>query len=148
MATEICNGDLKTIDWKSGLLRSVYLSKSNCIVSSLTNDIVSSVTKTKYNLDIINMLNDIVVYPMELAFLKRSQLLSRRFEDLEDNKLKIYEESGMSQGEEDYTVYKSRVRCHQCHLNHTSFHQLQTRSADEPMTIFWYCYKCKIRGRQ
>jgi len=140
MASEICNGDLTMIDWKNGLLRSVYLAKSNSVVSSLTN--------VKYNIELIKMLNDDIIYAIEVAFLKRSQLLGRRFEDLETNKLRIYEESGISQGEEDYTIHNSRVRCPQCKLNHTSFTQLQTRSADEPMTIFWYCHKCKIRGRQ
>lgn len=140
MVTEQSQGDMRAISWDDILLKNIYLTKSNCVLSSLTNE--------KYNLELVKMVLSSTVYPIELAFMKRSQLLSRRFEDLETNKLKIYEESGISQGDDDYTKYFSNVRCPKCKLNHTSFSQLQTRSADEPMTIFWYCHKCKINGRQ
>lgn len=136
-------GDFGGITWNSNLLRSVYNTKCNCVLACMSNK--------EYNRDFLSVLLDETntdIIPIEVAFLKRSQLLSRRFEDLETNKLKIFEESGLSQNDEDYTIHKSRVKCPQCHLNHTSFTEKQTRSADEPMTIFWYCYKCKIRGRQ
>lgn len=139
MVSEVCNGDLRSIDWTNSLLKCVYLSKSNCILSSLTNK--------QYNMELIEMLINESVYPIEIAFLKRSQLLSKFYSDLESNKKKIYEESGISQGDDDYEKYNSLIRCWKCKLKHTSFSQLQTRGADEPMTIFWYCHKCKINGR-
>jgi DNA-directed RNA polymerase subunit M/transcription elongation factor TFIIS len=140
MVTEVCQGDLQSIDWKDDFLKRVYLSKSNCVLSSLTNE--------QYNLKLIKKILSENMHPIELATMKRSQLLSKRFKDLETSKMKIYEESGISQGDEDFTVYHSTIKCPKCKLYHTTFKQLQTRGADEPMTIFWYCHKCKIRGRQ
>lgn len=140
MVTEVCNGDLNSIDWKNSLLKSVYLSKSNCILSSLTNK--------EYNNDLFRVLLNGDIQPLEISFLKRSQILGKFYEDREKEKIKIYEEGGLSKADEDYTKFHSTVRCYKCKLYHTSFTQLQTRSADEPLTTFWYCHKCKIRGKQ
>jgi len=36
----------------------------------------------------------------------------------------------------------SMFTCHKCHQNKTTYYQLQTRSADEPMTTFVTCCNC------
>ena len=136
LCTENCDGDLKSISWKNGLIKAVYLSKANCILSSLTNTIYSG--------PLFEMLIKGEIVPIEIAFMKRSQLLSKRYEALEINRLKIYDESGLSLNDEDYTLHNSTVRCPKCKLFHTSYSQLQTRGADEPMTIFYYCHGSKL----
>lgn len=140
MVSETCNGSLSSISWDEGLVKSVYLSKSNSILASLTNKRYSSV--------VFEMLQNGELIPIEISFMKRSQLLGNRFEDLEINRLKIYEESGLLTEEEDYTLFHSSVTCKKCKLNHTSFVQLQIKSSDEAMTIFYYCHKCKFRSRE
>lgn len=139
MIAEVKPTEIKNIDWSDELLRSIYLTKANMIVCSIGN--------VKHNVDLFTNLRTYSIIPIETAFLKRSQLLPKRFEEIEANKLKIYEESGITK-DDDYTKYYSTVQCKQCKLFHTSYNQLQTRGADEPMTIFWYCYKCKINGRK
>eukprot|EP00049_Salpingoeca_infusionum_P013888 m.258917 g.258917 ORF g.258917 m.258917 type:complete len:109 (+) comp15549_c0_seq1:119-445(+) len=37
---------------------------------------------------------------------------------------------------------KTEVDCPKCHHNYAYYMQMQTRSADEPMTIFYSCEKC------
>lgn len=38
---------------------------------------------------------------------------------------------------------KCEAKCPKCSNNEALFLELQTRSADEPMTIFYQCTKCK-----
>ena len=39
------------------------------------------------------------------------------------------------------------VECKRCKSLKTTFTQLQTRSADEPMTCYFYCYECSHRWK-
>ena len=39
-------------------------------------------------------------------------------------------------------------RCSRCHKNETRYFEMQTRSADEPMTIFITCVNCGKRWKQ
>jgi len=40
------------------------------------------------------------------------------------------------------------LQCRKCKSKKTSFVQMQTRSADEPMTVFAYCLACQSRWKQ
>lgn len=42
---------------------------------------------------------------------------------------------------------KGMFQCGKCRSDKTTFYQQQTRSADEPMTIFAMCYACKFRWK-
>lgn len=61
--------------WSDNLIKIVYFTKANAILCSLTNP--------KYNDSLISGLLDCSIHPLDLAFMKRSQLLSARFEDME-----------------------------------------------------------------
>ena len=41
-----------------------------------------------------------------------------------------------------------RFTCSLCHSNKTSYYEMQTRSADEPTTIFITCLNCGKKWRQ
>tara|TARA_Y100000996_G_C22549941_1_gene653346 strand:+ start:1427 stop:1945 length:519 start_codon:yes stop_codon:yes gene_type:complete len=43
--------------------------------------------------------------------------------------------------------YKGLFRCGKCRGYKTTFYQMQTRSADEPMTVFITCHTCNIRWK-
>lgn len=140
LSSDTCDGNLNGLCWDNDLVRNIYWVKCNTIVSSLGNFAFSS-----------DLLKTILLnngFPLIVSFMKRSQLLGGRFEQIEIDRLKIFEESGIMSEDEDYTKILSSVKCKVCKLYHTSYTQAQTRSADEPMTIFYYCHKCKIRNRQ
>ena len=42
----------------------------------------------------------------------------------------------------------NQFKCGKCHARETSYYQLQTRSADEPMTTFIRCVKCGNRWKE
>ena len=44
--------------------------------------------------------------------------------------------------------YEGLFRCGKCKSNRTTYYQMQTRSADEPMTIFIRCLNCGKDWRQ
>tara|TARA_Y100000389_G_C17465382_1_gene525016 strand:- start:2980 stop:3486 length:507 start_codon:yes stop_codon:yes gene_type:complete len=49
----------------------------------------------------------------------------------------------------DYNIanekdYKGLFRCDKCRGYKTTYYQMQTRSADEPMTVFVTCHVCKL----
>ena len=140
MVSEVKSGDLGSVSWDDNLVKHIYYVKANAIIASLTN--------SKFNAELLIGLLNYGIAPIVVAFLKRSQLLPKRFEDMELNRLKIYEESGIVEEDKDaYLKYLSDVQCKICKLYHTSKALLQTRSADEPMTVFYYCYKCKKRDK-
>lgn len=51
--------------------------------------------------------------------------------------------------EKDYNLanekdYKGLFKCNKCKNFKTTYYELQTRSADEPMTVFVTCHVCRI----
>ncbi|KAI4292753.1 DNA-directed RNA polymerase III subunit RPC11 [Pancytospora philotis] len=52
-------------------------------------------------------------------------------------------------GDEDPFKYanKCTISCEVCKNNQAAFMELQTRSADEPATIFYECTKCGFRWK-
>ena len=43
--------------------------------------------------------------------------------------------------------YEGTFKCGKCGLKKTTYHQMQTRSADEPLTTFVHCMNCNNRWR-
>ncbi|MFX1513342.1 MAG: transcription factor S [Promethearchaeota archaeon] len=49
--------------------------------------------------------------------------------------------------EEDITLPATDIICPKCENNKAFYQQMQTRSADESMTMFYRCTKCKYTWR-
>lgn len=164
--------------WYNEDFRTIYHTKANTIVCSLSNyeystEIFESMFKFIRRADLNgdgagngNLMDisdderepehhlehehdDSCYSPIEIAFLKRSQLLPRLFEKIYDDKIKHYQEIGLTDITVDFKDGgQSTVQCHKCKGFYTDYFQLQTRSADEPMTIFYHCRECGNRGRR
>ena len=80
--------------------------------------------------------------PHEVAFLSHYEMSPERWEKL------IAEKQ-----ERDKNIYdvqhkiNSEFKCRRCKSNNCSYYQLQTRSADEPMTTFVSCQECGNRWK-
>ncbi len=48
---------------------------------------------------------------------------------------------------EDMSMATEEFTCYKCHKNKCTYYQLQTRSADEPMTTFVSCLNCGARWK-
>lgn len=80
--------------------------------------------------------------PHEIAFLSHYEMSPERWEKLIADKR-----------ERDKNIYdvqqkiNSDFKCKRCKSNNCSYYQLQTRSADEPMTTFVTCHSCSNRWK-
>ena len=63
-------------------------------------------------------------------------------ENIENNMKKEYASNIMNQPD-----YKGLFRCGRCKSYKTTYYQMQTRSADEPMTVFVTCHNCDTRWK-
>ena len=66
-----------------------------------------------------------------------------------------WEELFTKKAEQDKLKYELKpeamttlFKCRKCQSRETSYYEVQTRSADEPMTHFITCLKCSNRWRQ
>ena len=80
--------------------------------------------------------------PHEIAFLSHYEMSPERWEKLIEEKR-----------ERDKNIYDvqqkidSEFKCGRCKKNNCTYYQLQTRSADEPMTTFVSCLSCGNRWK-
>jgi DNA-directed RNA polymerase subunit M/transcription elongation factor TFIIS len=104
---------------------------------------------TRFNLDaphILNQLLDGSLQPKEYVAMDRMDVWPSRWSDaLNEARMKalIKEQCG----EDIAKIPDSDITCRRCGGRKVSYTQLQTRSADEPMTVFAYCHGCSRRFR-
>ena len=84
-------------------------------------------------------------FPVEnIAFMTPSELFPEHWKEL-IRKRELHQEFMYSKKVESYsTLYE----CGRCHKKKVSYYQLQTRSADEPMTTFFECLECGKKWRK
>lgn len=156
--------------WCLEEFRTIYYTKANAIICSLSNfdysdEILESVlvpsssngsspgssngSSSNESSPNESSPGSSTYFPIELAFLKRSQMLPRLFEKIYEDRMKHYQEIGLTDAQLDFKEGGlSTIGCHKCKGFYTDYIQLQTRSADEPMTIFYRCRQCGNRGRR
>jgi transcription elongation factor S-II len=78
-----------------------------------------------------------------IAFMRPHELFKKKWDKYLE-KQKAEEDFLYSIGKENIT---DEFKCGRCKKNKTSYYQLQTRSADEPMTTFVQCIHCGNRWK-
>ena len=81
--------------------------------------------------------------PQELAFMTHQQMHPEKWEKMIEEK-KVRDENKYSPRQEAST---DQFTCRKCKSKRCTYYQLQTRSADEPMTTFVTCISCGCRWR-
>ena len=79
----------------------------------------------------------------EIAFMTHQEMAPEKWHQLMENK-KIRDENRYAPKLEAST---DNFTCRKCKSKECSYYQLQTRSADEPMTTFVTCIKCGTRWK-
>ena len=79
----------------------------------------------------------------ELAFMSHHEMLPNKWDELINLK-KIRDENKYTPKIEAST---DNFTCYKCKSKKCSYYQLQTRSADEPMTTFVTCLDCGCRWK-
>jgi|TARA_B110000211_G_C14051179_1_gene541298 DNA-directed RNA polymerase subunit M/transcription elongation factor TFIIS len=124
--------------WSNPFFKNCYLAKSRSIYANIDSN---SYIKNTHLLDkILN--KDIQI--KRIAFMEPHELYPEIWEDILKKKQK-----------EDECIYETRMdmgtdlfQCGRCHTKNCSFYQLQTRSADEPMTTFVTCLNCGKKWKE
>lgn len=81
--------------------------------------------------------------PHQVPFMTPRDLYPEAWQELADDQLKR-ETSMLERNQEGSDMFK----CKRCGKSKTRYYEMQTRSADEPMTIFIRCLNCGKEWRQ
>ena len=81
--------------------------------------------------------------PQKLAFMTHQEMSPKKWKELVAAKLK----RDKNLTEIDMSAATDEFKCYKCQKRLCTYYQLQTRSADEPMTTFITCLNCGNRWK-
>ena len=117
--------------WENVHFVLIYLNKFKIIFHNIKNPII------------IEKIQSRKIQPHKVAFMTHLDLLPEKWnEKIQDKKLRL--ENKFFPKIEAST---DNFRCGKCKSKACTYYQLQTRSADEPMTTFVTCTKCGNRWK-
>ena len=118
--------------WSSRAFMNLYFAKARQILNALERS------------GAIREMLDRGVKPVEIAALPAHTLSPERWRTIEE----VLEKKKASIADQPVCM-SDQYFCHRCKQKNTSYYQLQTRSADEPMTVFLSCLTpgCGYRWR-
>jgi transcription elongation factor S-II len=94
-------------------------------------------------LTLLTSVKDGTVTVKTLAFMTHQEMQPEKWDALIQAKIKKDKSKYDTQQEAMTDTFK----CRKCHSNKCSYYQMQTRSADEPMTTFVTCIECANRWK-
>ena len=124
--------------WDNKEFTDIYIAKVISIYSNLNPE---TYVKNMYLLDKIKKN---LIDPYKVAFMKPHELFPERWKELVESKIKRMKVSFENRTE----IATDMFLCKKCKQRKTHYYQLQTRSADEPMTQFITCLNCNNRWKQ
>lgn len=116
--------------WDNKQFVLIYLDRLRSIMANLKPDILAQIS-------------DGTIKPQVVAFMTHQELCPEKWGPLIDAKSKRDKnkfETNMSAATDVFT-------CRKCKGNQCTYYQMQTRSADEPMTTFVTCILCSARWK-
>ena len=123
--------------WESEMFKCLYLAKARSVYINLNP---KSIIQNKR---LLKRLKAKEFMPHELAEMKYENLYPEIWKEIIDKELlrtkAAYEPTA--------TAMTDRYTCGKCKKNKCSYYELQTRSADEPMTMFINCLHCGHRWK-
>jgi transcription elongation factor S-II len=125
-------------NWKTPTFREVYRQILRSVLSNLhpqspvnNTRLLHRVKEGEFTLYEIPFMSSYEMFP-EKWFALKDKLLQREQKILEGNKSRATDQ----------------FKCRRCQKRECTYYELQTRSADEPMTIFVTCLNCGKEWRQ
>lgn len=125
------------VTWMCELFKDVYIAKARSIYTNMLPD---SYVKNK---DLLNRIKQKEMKPHEVAFLKAEGLFPDKWQSILEKEAML----NQSAYENTLTSMTSDIICGKCKKNKITYYELQTRSADEPMTCFYRCLTCGNRWK-
>lgn len=126
------------LSWNSMLFNEIYLSKCRSVYANLNKD-----TYIK-NSHLLERLNEKEFSPHDIPSFTPDRVFPEAWNDIITKEMlrakSAYETSQVSMTDQ--------MKCGKCKKNKISYYELQTRSADEPLTTFYNCLLCGHRWKQ
>jgi len=117
--------------WENIYFTHIYIDRLRTVFMNLQNPSILDKIKTKK------------IKPHEIGFMTHQQMQPEKWQKLIDAK-KIRDENLYAPKIDGNT---DNFTCRKCKSKNCSYYQLQTRSADEPMTTFVTCIDCGSRWK-
>ena len=117
--------------WDNQFFVQIYLDHLRSIYINLKNE------------KIIQMVNSGEIKSHEIAFMTHQEMEPKKWEEL----LKIKSIRDKNKFEQNLEAATDTFTCRKCRSKKCTYYQMQTRSADEPMTIFVTCIECGNRWK-
>ena len=118
--------------WDNNNFVMLYLNKYRAIFANLNN---KSHVRNSFLLEKINN-GDIPVH--KVATMNDREMFPEKWKDLIEDKIK--RDNNMYT--ENLAAATDEFKCYKCKKRQCTYYQMQTRSADEPMTTFVTCLNC------
>jgi transcription elongation factor S-II len=117
--------------WRNPYFVQIYLCRLKSIMENIRKE------------DLLKSLKEKLLKPDVLAYMTHQEMDPSRWELLLELKMKRDKKKYDTKMEAATDTFK----CRKCKSNECTYYQMQTRSADEPMTTFVTCINCGNRWR-
>jgi len=149
---ELCKNEKKSTNLEKGLYNyAINEAKNRKIVKKWDNPYFAQIYTDRAKTVMINLnkskqlLENLLksTKPHEFAFMTHQEMNSEKWQDIINNKMK----RDKSKYETKMEASTDTFTCRRCKSKECTYYQMQTRSADEPMTTFVTCINCNNRWK-
>jgi len=116
--------------WDNKYFVQIYIDRVRSIIRNLTENV-------------INQIKDGTVKAHMVAFMTHQELCPDKWSEL----IEIKTKRDKNKFETNIVAATDTFTCRKCKSNQCTYYQMQTRSADEPMTTFVTCCECSTRWK-
>jgi DNA-directed RNA polymerase subunit M/transcription elongation factor TFIIS len=125
-------------NWENPLFVNIYnITAKRTITNLIPNSYVD-------NARLMERLKDGEFKPHDVPFMNYGELYPEKWRPMMEQLLK--RETKLLEGNKDMAT--DQFKCSRCYKRQCTYYEMQTRSADEPMTIFVRCLNCGKQWRQ
>ena len=139
------NIEIGIYNWtiKESTLRKVVKKWDNSYFVTIYIDRLKSIYINLKNSKLIELLNDGTIKSRDVALLTHQEMNPERWDKLIQEKIK----RDKNKFETNIEAATDTFKCRKCHSKKCTYMQVQTRTADEPMTTFVTCIDCGNRWK-
>lgn len=130
---KFCKNNNIELKWANPLFNKKY--------SQLARKVIANITYTPNSKDVIEKILNNIWLPETIASKNHQELYPEFYEKLNNFNLQKHINKNPEQEHDGFFT------CKKCKSKKTTYTQVQTRSADEPMTTFVTCLSCEFRWK-
>jgi transcription elongation factor S-II len=117
--------------WDNPYFMQIYIDRMRSIYINLKN------------VDLLEQIKNETIKSQNVAFMTHQEMKPEKWETMIQEKIK----RDKNKFETTIEAATDTFKCRKCHSNKCTYYQMQTRSADEPMTTFVTCIECGNRWK-